>query len=245
MKFTVIGCWGGYPKANEASAGYLLEQDGFTLLIDCGSAVLSKLQTIVAPEQLDAVIISHYHADHIADIGVLQHARYIQGFLKEKPKRLPIYGHGSNEEEFAKLTYKDVTIGVEYDPDQLLKIGPFRIDFLKTSHPVDCYAMRITSKDQTIVYTADTGFKEELIEFSQHADLLVSECNFYGEQNFSDAGHLNSLQVGQLANEANVKQLLLTHLPHYGNVNELVSQAKQYYHGRIQLAKSGQVIELG
>lgn len=244
MKLTVIGCWGGYPKINEASAGYLLEQNDFTLLIDCGSAVLSKLQSYVAPEKLDAVIISHYHADHISDIGVLQHARYIQGFLKEKPCPLPIYAHGEDEEEFAKLTYKDVTIGKKYHPDIPLQIGPFSITFLKTNHPVTCYAMRITNGSKTIVYTADTAFTEELVGFSQEADLLMSECNFYGHQNFKDAGHMNSFQVGRLAEKAKVKQLLLTHLPHDGELSDLISEAKQYFKGKTILAHSGQVLKV-
>ena len=83
MKLTVIGHWGGYPKQNEASSGYLLSHNGFHLLIDCGSGVLSQLQNYMQPEDIDAVIISHYHPDHIADIGVLQHARLIKKFLGE------------------------------------------------------------------------------------------------------------------------------------------------------------------
>lgn len=84
MKLTVIGHWGGYPKMGEASSGYLLEHKGFKLLVDCGSAVLSQLQYYLKPTELDAVIVSHYHPDHVADIGVLQHAlligKYTEGF---------------------------------------------------------------------------------------------------------------------------------------------------------------------
>lgn len=61
MKLTVIGFWGGYPKLNGASSGYLLEHNGFNLLLDCGSGILSKLQNVLQPEELDAVILSHYH----------------------------------------------------------------------------------------------------------------------------------------------------------------------------------------
>lgn len=242
MKLTIIGCWGGYPKENEASAGYLLEQDDFSLLIDCGSAVLSKLQRVIAPEDLDAVIISHYHADHMADIGVLQHARYIQGFLKKVANPLPIYGHGNNETEFAKLTYKDITVGVEYDPEKPLQVGPFTIHFLKTSHPVDCFAMRIIAGNQTVVYTADTAYTEELVAFSHGANVLLSECNFYGQQNVEGAGHMNSFEAGNLAEKACVGELILTHLPHYGDQNKLVQEANQYYKGKTTLAYSGQVI---
>lgn len=237
MKLTIIGLWGGYPKKNAASSGYLLEHEGFTLLIDCGSGVLAKLQNIIEPEELDSVLISHYHPDHIADIGVLQHARLIQGFLGKKMLTLPIYGHAFDHHEFAKLTYKDITKGIAYEPNAVLSIGPFHVSFLKTDHPVPCYAMRIEAAGKVVVYTADSSFKEEFIDFSKNADVLVCECNFYGNQNGKPAGHMNSMDAGQFARRANVKQLCLTHLPHYGDVNELVSEASNEFTGIIKLAE--------
>ncbi|PWW27779.1 ribonuclease BN (tRNA processing enzyme) [Cytobacillus oceanisediminis] len=236
MKLTVIGGWGGYPKAEGASSGYLLEHEGFHLLIDCGSGVLAKMQNFFQPEDLDSVIISHYHPDHIADIGVLQHARLIQGFLGKKSGTLPIYGHTLDQQEFAKLTYKDITKGVAYNPEEVLSAGPFLIRFLKTNHPVPCYAMRIEAGGKTLIYTADTSYKEELETFSDNADLLVCECNFYGHQNGKNAGHMTSLDAGILASKANVKNLLLTHLPHYGELQKLKEEAASKYNGPISIA---------
>ena len=73
MKLTVLGCLGAYPYKNQGTTGYLLQSDGFNLLIDAGSATLIKLQEHLDPLDLDAVILSHYHHDHIADLGVLQY----------------------------------------------------------------------------------------------------------------------------------------------------------------------------
>lgn len=237
MKLTVIGFWGGYPKVNAASSGYLLEQDGVRLLIDCGSGVLAKLQNILHPEELDAVLISHYHPDHIADIGVLQHARLIQGFLGKEMSTLPLYGHQFNQSEFSKLTYKEITKGIAYDPNRVLNIGPFQVSFLKTDHPVPCYAMRIEAGGKAVVYTADSSFKEPFIDFSKEADILLCECNFYGHQNGKVAGHMTSIEAGKLAKEAMVKQLILTHLPHYGKLSDLVNEASREYPGIIKLAE--------
>ena len=77
MKMTVVGFWGGFPEAGEATSGYLFEHDGFRLLVDCGSGVLAQLQKYITPSDIDAVVLSHYHHDHVADIGVLQYARLI------------------------------------------------------------------------------------------------------------------------------------------------------------------------
>lgn len=244
MKLTIIGYWGGYPNRNEASSGYLVEHNGFHLLIDCGSGVLSRMQNYILPEQLDAVLLSHYHPDHNADIGVLYHARLIKGFLGTKPPVLPIYGHNLVQHEFSKLTYKNVTKGVAYDPEQPIEIGPFTITFLRTVHPVPCFAMRIEAGGRAIVYTADSAYKEEFIDFSREADLLLCECNFYGHQNGKGAGHMTSFETGQLAQTAKVKQLVLTHLPHYGELDQLVKEARQKFSGPTQLAEEGLSISL-
>jgi ribonuclease BN (tRNA processing enzyme) len=244
MKLTIIGFWGGYPKKNEASSGYLLEHNGYRLLVDCGSGVLSKLQNFLEPEDLDAVILSHYHPDHIADIGVLQHARLIQGFLGKSFGTLPIYGHIFDQAEFGKLSYKNITKGIAFNPSHVLKLGPFTISFLRTNHPVECFAMRLEVEGKVFVYTADTSFKEEFIEFSRDADVLLCECNFYKGQNGQGAGHMTSIDAGIVAQQANVKKLILTHLPHYGELTKLVTEASTKYAGPIQLACEGLTIDI-
>ncbi len=244
MKLTVIGFWGGYPKVNEASSGYLLEHDGFRLLIDCGSGVLSKLQNKLQPEELNAIVLSHYHPDHIADIGVLQHARLIQGFLGKTKGTLPIYGHSHNAGEFTKLTYKDVTKGIAYNPGVPISVGPFKVSFQRTSHPVPCYAMRIETTSGTIVYTADSAYLDEFVPFSKDADVLLCECNFYAHQTGSKAGHMTSTEAGRLAQQAGVKQLIITHLPHYGDLEDLLSEASAEDKGTIMLAEEFMEISL-
>src|SRR5690554_2082839 len=93
MKVTVVGFWGAYPEENEATSSYLIEKDGFKLLLDCGSGALSQLPKYVEPYDLDAVILTHYHNDHIADIGVLQYYMLVQNGIRQQEKVLPIYGH--------------------------------------------------------------------------------------------------------------------------------------------------------
>ncbi|WP_062352185.1 MBL fold metallo-hydrolase [Bacillus kwashiorkori] len=244
MQLTVIGCWGAYPKVNEASTGYLLEYDGFRLLIDCGSAVLSKLQQFVKPTMIDACIISHYHTDHIADIGVLQHALMIDSIITGSEKQLPIYGHTLDAGEFAKLTYKQYTQGVAYSEGRESNIGPFTVSFLRTNHPVPCYAMRFEAGGKVLIFTADSAYQDSFIRFAKDADLLLSECNFYEDMDGENAGHMNSRDVGTIAKKANVKQTVLTHLPQFRDVETLVKEVKKYYNGPVQLAKLGLQIDV-
>lgn len=240
MKLTIIGCWGGYPAVNSASASYLLEKDNFRIMLDFGSGALAKVQQYINITDLDAVLVSHYHSDHIADIGVLQHAILVENYLSQTDKVVPIYGHTENEYEFAKFDH-DFTKGVQYRPDEVLKLGPFFIRFLKTRHSVPCYGMRITDGTSTLVYTADSAYQDEWIKFSRDADLLLADTNFYAEQDGAEAGHMTSEEVGTIAASANVKELLLTHLPHYGNHEQLVTEAAKMYSGKITLAKEGLV----
>ncbi|WP_110114358.1 MBL fold metallo-hydrolase [Bacillus sp. CGMCC 1.16541] len=239
MKVTVVGFWGGYPHRNEATSSYLVEHEEFSLLVDCGSGSLAQLQNYIQPEDVDAMIISHYHHDHVADVGVFQYARLIQKHLGNALDVLPIYGHAHDKQGFERLTHTDITQGFAYDPNESLQVGPFTISFLKTKHPVTCYAMRIQAGDEVVVYTADSSYLEEFVSFSTHADLLICECNFYGHQDGSGAGHMTSIEAGKLASNSNVKQLMLTHLPHYGDHQQLVAEVNQHFKGDITLAHAG------
>ncbi|MFA1819050.1 MBL fold metallo-hydrolase [Virgibacillus oceani] len=240
MKLTVIGYWGGYPAANGATSCYLLEKDNFSLLIDAGSGSLSKLQNYISAGDLDAAIISHYHQDHIADIGVLQYARLVNYYVTGQKTVLPIYGHAEDHAGFQSLSHQ-YTEGTAYDPAAALEIGPFTINFLKTKHPVPCFGMRFCDGEKTIVYTADTSYKEEWIDFAKGTDLLITDCNFYAGGNASQAGHMTSEEGGIIAGKAKVKELMLSHLPQYGNRQQLIEEAGRYYEGKVQLAEEGLV----
>ncbi len=238
MKITVIGFWGGYPAKNEASSGYLLEYGDYRVLLDCGSGVLSELQNHMHPEELDAVVLSHYHPDHVADVGVLQHALLIEQLLSGKKKTVPIYGHNLDELEFKKLTYKEITKGIAYSPNQPIQIGPFTFRFMQTKHPVPCFAMRIEVAGHILVYTGDSAYMEEFVDFAKDANILLCESNFYSDMNGSNAGHMTAREAGVIANKANVQLLILTHLPHYGEHQKLVAEAGEIFTRGIALAKS-------
>lgn len=215
MKLHTLGCWGAYPFKDEGTTSYLLTgHDGFQLLIDCGSRALNELEKVISPLDLDAVLISHYHPDHVADLGVLRH--YFQLYPKHlwEPKVLPIYAHDEDEQEFAKLTLPGVSQGIAYDVNGTEKIGPFEISFIKTVHPVPCYAFRIVepATGQTFVFTADTGYFAEMTDFARGADFFLADVYLYeGAENH--IAHLTTKEAGQMAVAAGVRRLVLTHMP--------------------------------
>ncbi|MRH44162.1 MBL fold metallo-hydrolase [Aquibacillus halophilus] len=238
MKLTVIGYWGAYPAKGSATSCYLLEKDGFSCLLDCGSGALSRLQLFKDVMDIDAVVLSHYHNDHIADIGVLQYSWLVQNYINNTEEILPIYGHVEDKHGFENLTH-NFTEGIPYDPEGTLNVGPFSFTFMKTEHPASCYAMRITDGEKTIVYTADSSYTKDFIPFSEAADLLITDCNFYEGQDGNKPGHMTSKEGAEIASKAGVKQLVLSHHPHFGNRADLLIQAKKYFDGTTYLAEEG------
>ncbi|WP_137597109.1 MBL fold metallo-hydrolase [Paucilactobacillus kaifaensis] len=246
MKITILGFYGGYPYDNQATSGYLIQTENYNLLLDCGSGVLLKLEQVLDPLQLNAVILSHYHADHIADVGVLQHYWQLNNGIKQQPI-LPIYGHKEDQANFSKLNWTNATVAKAYDPDLTLKLGPFDVNFLATKHPVTAYAMRFTERktNHSFVFTADTAYMDALVAFASHADLLITDTNFLAEPTGAK-WHLTAEESGRIASEAEVKQLLLSHLPQNIDPKKLVTSAKKVTNSKliVKYAATGKVIEI-
>lgn len=246
MQITVLGYYGGYPDKGIGTSGYLLQSGNYNLLLDCGSGVLLELEKVLNPLQLDAVLLSHYHSDHIADVGVLQHYWQLVPGEKKEPV-LPIYGHDKDNENFKKLDWFDCTKGYEYDDQGTLNLGPFSITFQLTKHPVVAYAMRIYDENskETLVYTADTRYFDKLIDFCEDADMLITDTNFYQDRE-GTKWHMTSEETGYLAKKANVKKVLISHLPQYGDLNDLLKQTKNAAGSSINvmLPKVGEKISL-
>lgn len=245
MKLTVLGCLGAYPYQGEGTTGYLLESEGFHLLLDAGSTTLVQLEKILDPLSLDAVILSHYHHDHIADLGVLQY--YWQLFPQSEHRgELPIYGHGEDRVHFEALTMAGVTKGYDYLQSESLELGPFSITFMKTIHPVTCYSMRFVEKStgKVFVFTGDSGYLDSFVEFAQEADLFLADTYLFAGNERHHA-HFTSKEAGEIAHEAHVKKLVLTHLPQQGNLEQLKEEAALAADGiPVELAAVQKIFEI-
>ncbi|MFA9458105.1 MBL fold metallo-hydrolase [Halalkalibacter sp. AB-rgal2] len=247
MKVTIIGFWGAYPEKNAATSCYLLEQNDFHLLIDCGSGALAQLQNYLPLHSLDGLILSHYHHDHIADIGSLQYSMLINNQLHKSSTLFPIYGHNKNKDAFKSLHFRDVTEGRIIEENKPVQIGPWHVTFCKTEHSAYCLAMKFLDRTtgKQFVYTADTYWCDELVPFATGADLLICEASLYEETHAAKTGHMTPALAAELAREANVQTLVLTHLPHFGDHQDLVKEAKQGFDGEVILAKAGLSFSLG
>ncbi|MCL0329874.1 MBL fold metallo-hydrolase [Apilactobacillus xinyiensis] len=244
MHLKVLGYYGGYPYNNIGTSAYLLSSDEYNLMIDCGSGDLLSLENNLNPLMLDDVIISHYHNDHMADVGVLQ---YYWQLHKERPNKdiLPIYGNNSNLDIVSSFNWPNSTVGKSFDASTKLELGPFIITFKKVHHPVPSFAIRIVEKstNKILVYTSDTYYFKELDKFSENADLLITDTNFYSDKD-GKKWHMTSTESGKLAKNANVKKLLLSHLPQNGDLNQLLEEARIASSNQIDISLAQQNLDI-
>lgn len=243
MKVTVIGMWGGFPKVGEPCSGYLVEHAGEKVLLDCGSGVASQLGRYTDVNTLRHMVISHRHYDHMSDVGVMMFSRLINTITKKSDTELTIYEPYKEVSALHPEPVKHSTFQ-SYKEDSVLEFGEMKIQFLEMNHPVKTFAMKVTSPDKTFVYTADGTLSDELIEFSRGADLLIAECSLYAWADGAGSGHMNITDCIELIQSSGVKETVLTHLPHYGDVNDLLLAARESGIEAVQLAHPGMTIEV-
>jgi len=243
MKLTVIGYWGAFPNKNEGTSGYLINSGDYNILVDCGSGVLSQVQNYIDLSKIDVVILSHFHADHISDIYCIQYEAYLSLKLNMRKKPLEIYAHDLDP-KFNDLNYKGATIAKRIDDKTILDFGDLNVSFKKVTHEVPCFAMRFQENNKVITYSADTEWCNEIIDLSKEANIFICEASLFNSLKGQVNGHLTAGEVGKIANMSKVDKLLLTHFPHYGDLEQLVMEAKEEFKGEIYKAKTGLTFEL-
>lgn len=243
MKLKVVGYWGAYPEPDSATSCYVVSDNNSKIVIDMGSGSLSKLMKYEDINKINDVIISHFHYDHFVDVYPLQFNSMIQQNLKNRKDPVNIYTPYDPLYSDA-MDYQTFTKNIMFNQGSIFDINGFITTFLKTNHVIDSYAVKLEKSGKTLVYTSDTAWSDELVEFSKNADLLISEASLFDEMKGKVEGHLTAGEAGKLAYLSNVKKLLLTHFPHFGVIELLKKQASKYYKKEIILAEENLTVEL-
>jgi ribonuclease BN (tRNA processing enzyme) len=241
MRLTVLGGCGGWPAAGLACSGYLVEHDGFRVLIDPGYAVLPRLLETADAGAVDAVLISHGHPDHCADLNPLLRARA----LRDDPcPPLPVYTPPDALGAVLALDRPgmlDTAIDVrEFDPGSGFSVGPFGVRSWLLPHWIPNAGLRLAADGECLAYTGDTGPSPELISLAQDADVFLAEATYPREVPAGSGRYLSSAQqAGQTAARAGVARLVLTHLWPGTSPAEAVAAAAEGYDGPISVATPG------
>ena len=213
---TPLGTISPYCKKDMNCPGFLIEIDNQKILLDCGNGTTSLLKF---PQDLKNlhVLITHYHLDHLGDLGTLQYASYVYHNLGLLNQKIKIY----LPKEDYRYIKKAITNNAESYSEQIdinttksYNFDNTTISFYNNnSHTIESYLIKLENSNFKIVYTSDIGNTnfEELIDFCKNVDLLICESSFIKEHNSNSKTHLTAYEAGKLAKLANVKQLLLTH----------------------------------
>jgi len=231
MRLTVLGHYGSFSGAGGACSGYLVEHNGYRLLLDCGNGVLSHLQHYCSIDDLSAILLSHLHFDHIGDIFPLRYAIETRLALGESLLPLPLYYPATPVETAAMLAEDNLFTSTMIKNGMRSPIGPFQVAFFRMNHSIESYAISISVGKKKLVYSGDTLMNPRLVEAATGADLLLCEATIAGDipgkQNALP--HMTANQAAQTAAIAGVHRLLLTHFWYRQDREMLLAEARRTF----------------
>ncbi len=259
----MLGKSPSWQDAGGACSGYLIETDHTRVLLDCGNGVFGKLRERADYTEVDAVIISHLHADHILDLVPYSYA------LIYAPRQQPVPVHtwpGTDSPARPRLiappdaaeTFRRL-VGTwgsddliesafrieEYSARDRVEIDDIRASFHPVPHFVETFAVRIGSEGGgEIVYSADTRPGEEIVEIARDADLLIIEATLPRPERTGVRGHLTPEEAGEHARRAGAKRVVITHISDELGDEWAREEAERGFGAPVEIAREGASFEV-
>jgi len=245
MQLTIIGC--GTIDLKRHSSSYYITTNKLKLLFDIGRGTIDNLNKAkIDPYSIDAIFISHFHSDHCIElIPFISAVIYIPEY-NPKQKRLKekyiIYGPPDINTritqflsvfEISKEQFEKKFQIVELEPNTIIKLGDLKIKTYPITHDtlVESIAFRITHNNKSLFYSGDCKNISELVEGCNNTDVALVECTLP-----KNPVHLNGLDVGKMAEHANVKKLIITHIA-LDYISQSQKEVSTFYSGKLVVAK--------
>ncbi len=248
MQLTVLGCAGTFPGPDSPCSSYLVEHDGFRLVVDLGAGALGQLQRHIGLLDVDAIYVSHLHSDHCIDLVAYSYARRYHP--DGAAPVLPVYGPTGTRDRILGSYEAPPSHGLEevYDfrevPVGVQVVGPFTITTTRSNHPVECHAMRIEAGGRSLTYSGDTGECAGLVELARGTDLFLCEASWADSAANPPGVHLSGREAGEHAEQAGAHRLLLTHVVAWADGAAIEKEAAAAYDGQVDLAVCGTTYEV-
>jgi ribonuclease BN (tRNA processing enzyme) len=264
MQLTVLGKSPSWQDAGGACSGYLVEEGDTKVLIDCGNGVFAKLRERVDYVDIDAVLLSHLHADHFLDLVPFSYALTyaprqqpvpVDGWPgTDQPARPELHAPYGARETFRRVVgawgNEDLIEKAfelrEYDEHDKLTIGPVTVSFQGVPHFTDTYAMRLSSSNGAgqIVYGADCRPTDALTAFASGSDLMLIEATLPRPERTGERGHLTPREAGEHGRAAGVRRLVLTHISDELDSEWAREEAASAFQGPVEMAREGAIYEV-
>lgn len=244
VQVTFLGSGDAFSAGGKHQAGYLLQAEDSSTLLDCGVTTLKSLKTHnIDADIVDRVLISHLHGDHFGGLPFL-FLEYL--YEKHRQRPLEIVGPPGTEArvwDLFRAMYKETSAKpltfeprfVELQPSQTAEFGPLRVEPFRVPHQEREISLgyRVHLHGRSVLYSGDTGWSEELIRYSENTDLFICECCYFETRL---PIHLDYPRLAQEQHRFQSRRLILTHLG-----REVLSKPDQV---ELELAHDGLVVSL-
>ncbi len=254
LALTVLGSSCSIPRAGRACSSYLIEADGTAIVADLGTGAFSNLVRHRAPDALDAVLITHMHADHFLDIVPLRYA--LKYGDRKNARKLPLYLPPGGEAMLRRLCsafakeggadfLEEVFAVRTFDPAVPLRLNAVSLSFAPTQHYISTYALRCEVAGTSLTYSSDTAPTQSVVDLARASTLFLCEATLSdAEEEEPERGHMSAREAGRLAAQASAERLLLTHYSDSAVSSELIASARLAFAGPVDVADDGFRVEL-
>jgi len=264
MRITVLGKSPSWQDAGGACSGYLIEDEGASLLLDCGNGVFAKLRERLEYTELDAVLISHLHADHFLDL--VPYAYALTYAPRQQP--VPVGGYPGTDSPARPRLIAPIGAGEcfrqvvgawgnetliddafaleEYDAGSTIEVGVLRARFKEVPHFTTTYAIDFTSSTGggRFTYGADSRPAPELVEIARETDLLIVEATLPRPERTGKRGHMTPAEAGEHARRAGAHRVVLTHISDELDEDWARECGSEAFGAPVEVAREGAVYEV-
>ncbi|MFF8382359.1 MBL fold metallo-hydrolase [Streptomyces kanasensis] len=251
LRFTVLGSATPYPAVDNACSGYLVRGGGARLWVDAGTGTLARLQRHLRLDELDAIWISHLHADHTADLLTAYYGALYADVRLATP--IPLYGPPGTADRLAHfLTNTDTRSPVEsaFAVEELrdghrVRVGALTLTSRAVAHGIPAFALRVEAAGRSLVYSGDTAPCPALTGLAAGCDVLLCEADGPEPPAGTEKVHHTPEDAGDTAAAAGARRLVVTHVGRSLTPRQAVERAATRFDGPVAHADPGATFPVG
>jgi ribonuclease BN (tRNA processing enzyme) len=247
LRVRAVGSSPSVQRPGGACSAYLVRTPRTAVLLDAGSGAIGKLQQAIEYTALDAIVVTHMHADHFLDLVPLRYG--LTYGPSRRSSRLAVWLPPGGSKRLNALAatfdseggdfFGDVIDVAEYDPQRALRIGAMSLTFARALHYIESFSIRVECSGTSFVYSGDTAPCDTVVEHARDAALFLCEATLGLGCEDPPRGHSSAREAGEMARRASAGRLALTH--YYAGVDPaaLVAAARAEFAGETTAVDDG------